>query len=344
LKKIRTLFRIFWAFNRRKISLSYFPIRFWIESTNVCNLKCPMCPNDSIEPEKKGFMNFDLFKRIIDEISEFSQDIYLHHRGEPLLHPEIFEMIKYAKNKGLHSKLHTNATRLTEEKSINLLESGLDFVSFSFDGYTKESYEKMRVGANFEETLSNITRFLELKKKFGKNKPYTVLQFLDFSDSEVDLEYKKKMKDRFRTLPLDEIREIKAHNWGGNVELNQKTSDSSISNKSCTFPWYSLTILWDGTVVPCPQDFLGEIELGNVNKSSIRMIWNSNEMMNLREQMVSGKYKCLGPCSTCDRLQRKTIFGSMIPKQNFLTFISENVSGYDWKKPFRKFKHYFKKD
>jgi radical SAM protein with 4Fe4S-binding SPASM domain len=299
-----------------------------------------MCPNDSIKPEKKGFMDLILFKQIVDEICDYTTDIYLHHRGEPLLHPDLFEMIQYAKQKGLHTKLHSNATQLTEDKSIKILESGLDFVSFSFDGYNKETYEKMRVGANFEKTLNNITSFLELKKKFGKKKPYTILQFLDFQDAKIDVSVKNKMHDRFQSLPLDEIREIVAHNWGGNVELNQKKKDPSLKNKSCTFPWYSLTILWDGTVVPCPQDFLGEIELGNVNKNSIRTIWNDNKMLNLREKMISGEYNCFGPCSTCDRLQRKTIFGSMIPKQNLLTFISENISGYDWKKPFKKFREY----
>ena len=340
---ILNLFRIFWAFNRRKIRLSYFPIRIWVESTNLCNLNCPMCPNDSIDPAKKGFMDFDLFKKIVDELSSKTQDIYLHHRGEPLLHPKLFEMIQYAKKKGLKTKLHSNATQLTEQKSIKLLDSGLDFVSFSFDGYTKETYEKMRVGANFDSTLRNIIRFLELKKEQGKSKPFTVLQFLDFPDLEVDIEVKNKMHDKFRSLPLDEIREIPAHNWGGNVELSQKNSNLSQSNNICTFPWYSLTILWDGTVTPCPQDFLGEIELGNVNNNSIRNIWNGKEMINLREKMVSGKYNCFGPCSNCDRLKRKTIFGSMIPQQNFLTFISESVSGYDWKKPFSKFRNYFRK-
>jgi radical SAM protein with 4Fe4S-binding SPASM domain len=302
-----------------------------------------MCPNDVIDPKKKGFMDFNLFKKIVDEICNYTQDIYLHHRGEPLLHPKLFEMIKYAKNKGLKTKLHSNATQLTEEKSIKLLESELDFISFSFDGYTKETYEQMRVGAKFDLTLNNIIRFLELKKDFGKSKPYTILQFLDFPDSDITMEVKQNMHDKFRSLPLDEIREIPAHNWGGNVELGQKNSDLSNTNKICTFPWYSLTILWDGTVTPCPQDFLGEIELGNVTDHSIRTIWNGKKMMNLREKMTSGQYKCFGPCSNCDRLQRKTIFGSMIPRQNFLTFISESISGYDWKKPFNKFKNYFRK-
>ncbi|MHA1543146.1 MAG: radical SAM protein, partial [Candidatus Hodarchaeales archaeon] len=212
MNKLITLIRILWAFNRRKTRLSYFPVRLWIESTNICNLNCPLCPNDSIVAEKKGFMDLDLFKRLVDEISNFAQDIYLHHRGEPLLHPDLFEMIKYTKQKGLQTKLHTNATQLNEEKSIKLLESGLDFISFSFDGYTKETYEKMRIGANFEQTLGNILLFLQLKKKFGKKKPYTVIQFLDIPDQELDIANKKRIRDEFQSLPLDEIREITAHN------------------------------------------------------------------------------------------------------------------------------------
>jgi radical SAM protein with 4Fe4S-binding SPASM domain len=287
-----------------------------------------MCANDLIKPEKKGYMKLDLFKRIVNEISDYSQDIYLHHRGEPLLHPDIFEMIKYAKQKGLQTKMHTNATLLSEEKSLKLLESGLDFVSFSFDGYNKETYEKIRVNANFEETLSNIIRFLELKKKFEKNKPYTILQFLDIPGVKIDSEQKETIRERFHSLPLDEIREIAAHNWGGNVKLTKKSPDFFNRNKGCTFPWYSLTILYDGTVTPCPQDFMGEIELGNVRTESISKIWNGKKMIQLRKKMVTCTYNDLKPCNNCDRIMRETLFGSMIPKQNLLTFIKENTIGY----------------
>ena len=336
MKKVINLLRIFWAFNRRKTRLSYLPTRLWIESTNLCNLNCPMCANDSIKPEKKGYMNLDLFKRIIDEISDYSQDIYLHHRGEPLLHPDIFEMIKYAKHKGLQTKMHTNATLLTEEKSLKLLESGLDFVSFSFDGYTKETYEKIRVNASFEKTLSNIIHFLELKKKFGNIKPYTILQFLDIPGVKADIEIKQTLLNKFHSLPVDEIRMIPVHNWGGNVELTQKNPEISDFNRLCTFPWYSLTILWDGTVVPCPQDFMGEIELGNARTNTIRQIWNDKKMIQLRKKMVDGKYCELKVCNKCDRLLRNTLFGSMIPKQNFFTFIYENVFGFKRKKLLKK--------
>jgi radical SAM protein with 4Fe4S-binding SPASM domain len=278
-------------------------------------------------------MKLDLYKRIVDEICDYAHDIYLHHRGEPLLHPDLFEMIKYANQKGLLTKLHTNATLLTEERSLKLLESGLDFVSFSFDGYNKETYEKIRVGANFDETLGNIIRFLQLKKKIGITKPYTILQILDVPGAKIDTALKMKSRERFHSLPLDEIRVIPAHNWAGSVRLNQKSPDFSQRSRLCTFPWYSLTILCDGTVVPCPQDFMGKIELGNARTDTLRTIWNNEKMIHLRTKMVESKYNDLKPCNSCDRLARKTIFGSMIPKQNFFTFIYENVLGYSRKKP-----------
>ena len=289
-----------------------------------------MCPNDSIPSNKKGYMEFDLYRQIIDQVYKYANDIYLFHRGESLMHPDFCEMVKYAKNNGLFTKLHTNTTLLTKEKSIKLLKSELDFLSFSFEGFDKDIYEKIRVGADFEETLSNIMNFLRLKKEYEYNKPYTVLQILDIPGMRsINTADKKKFKKKFASFPLEEIRIIPAHNWAGNINLNN--SDIPVSG-ICTFPWYSLTILYDGTVVPCPQDFLGKLNLGNVKTHSINTIWNNEKMLQLRTKMVEGRYKELTPCNTCDRIFRETIFGSMIPKQNLLPFISENLFGYDLKK------------
>ena len=70
-------------------------------------------------------------------------------------------MIKYAKEKGLLTKLHTNATLLTEERAHKILESELNFVSFSLDAYDTKTYAKIRVGADFDETLENIGRSID---------------------------------------------------------------------------------------------------------------------------------------------------------------------------------------
>jgi len=280
-------------------------------------------------------MNLDLYKQVIDEISGYAYDVNLCHRGESLLHPDIYGMIEYANQKGLLTRLHTNATLLGEKESRKLLESDLDLLSFSFDGYDRETYEKVRVGADFAETLDNIIQFLEIKKELKKTKPYTIVQIIEgLGFREPDPVTKNEFRDRFRSLPLDEFYVKPPHNWGGSISLKEKGSDSSQRCRPCTFPWYALTVFWDGAVVPCPQDFFGEIELGNVKQSTLRVIWNNDRMMHLRGKMIAGEYQDLKPCNSCDRLLRKTILGSMIPKQNFTKFMSENLLGYGSKKHF----------
>ena len=101
-------------------------------------------------------MDFDLYKKIIDEAKDFVFDVNLFHRGESLLHPRIYDMIKYANEKGIYTRLFTNATLLDDKNAKSIIDSGLDFISFSFDGYTKEDYEKVRINFDFDKTINNI--------------------------------------------------------------------------------------------------------------------------------------------------------------------------------------------
>ena len=171
------LVQLFSSYKQRKTRISYMPFRLWVEPTSHCNLRCIMCPNKDLPREQKGFMDWTLYRKIIDEASEYVFDIHLLHRGESLLHPDFFKMAQYAHDKGLTVKFHTNGTLLDEEKAYKLINSGIDQFSFSFDGYQKETYERIRVGGSFEKTVNNIVRFLEIKKKLKAKKPYTCLLY-----------------------------------------------------------------------------------------------------------------------------------------------------------------------
>ena len=326
-KHLYTLARIFWDYQRRKIICPHLPTRLWIESTDMCNLKCIMCLNKSVPAEKKGFMDLDLYKKIIDEIGVYAHDICLSHRGEPLMHPDIFEMIEYAKKKGLYIRLHTNATLLTEEKSCKLLESGLDLISFSFDGYNKETYEKIRVNANFDETLDNIAFLLKRKREMKKKSPYTILEVIEFPQyaQEMNQTNRKKFEMVLDSMHLDEFIIKKLHNWGGDYSLETEKKNSG-NYLPCTFPWYASVILWDGTVVPCPQDFLGSYQVGNVSDNRLSELWNNDKMISLRKKMVNNDIQDLKACINCDRLYRKTIFGA--PTQYLIPFLLDNI-GYN---------------
>jgi len=199
-------------------------------------------------------------------------------------------------------------------------------LSFSFDGPTKEEYESLRIGGDYHRVLDNIYSFLQEKKRLGSRYPYTILQMIDMSDNS-DKSAITEFADRFRGLPLDKFYVKKPHNWAGIIGGQEKI-DITEQFTPCTFPWYSLTMLWDGTVVPCPQDWYGKLRLGHFPQQSLVQIWNSNAMSELRNRMGLGDVADLQPCCECDRIRRKSHFG--IPTENMKAFIGETVAGYNF--------------
>lgn len=334
MRKTEHLYRlgkIFMAYRGKKTEKVPLPIRLWIEPTPYCNLKCPMCPQSDekiLEVTRgKTYMDFDLYKTIIDEAADHVYDINLAHRGESLFHKNLPAMIRYAVDKGIKTRLHTNATILNEKISKALLDSGLDLLSFSFDGFKKEPYEKIRVRANFEKTLGNILQFLRMKKESGSSKPFTVFQVIDMDGN---TEGKEEFIRQFDGLPLDQLYIKKPHNWGGiingNPVIDRYCHRESYSH--CSFLWYSLTILWDGHVTPCPQDFFQEFVLGDLRTQTLREIWDGKPLVGLRDALVRQDWQNIRPCNTCDKLWRKKVAG--VPKINLRTFVSENLIGYNF--------------
>jgi len=335
-KKITPFWRIFYSYRRRHLTPPYFPSRLWIEPTNHCNLACPVCLNKQLPVEQKGFMEMSTYRRIIDEAGGRARDIYLHHRGESLLHPELGEMIAYAKAKGLAVRLHTNATLLDEAHARILLDSGLDFISFSFDGYDRQTYEKIKAGAKYDQVLANIFNFLKMKKQLGREKPFTNLTVIEFETGGADARTKKinqkEFLTKFQEWTPDSIRTRRPHNWGGALESTGRPKVRTNGFMSCTFLWYSLTVLWEGTVLPCPQDFFGRLSLGNVNQTSLTELWNGPLAKILRQSMSGRPSELLEPCRHCDRLFRRQILG--VPVEEIKNYLRDNIFGY--KSPKRK--------
>ena len=148
---------------KKPVVWGYPPI-VMIEPTDVCNLKCPMCPsgNGSLK-RAKGYMKFDTFKKIIDDICDYSMMILLWNQGEPFLNKELTKMSRYASQKGLYVIVSTNASLELDEKEI--VNSGIDTLIFSLDGIRQESYEKYRVNGNLNTVLKNMKKIISEKRK-----------------------------------------------------------------------------------------------------------------------------------------------------------------------------------
>ena len=157
-----------WTEYPKKMYVSDYPLHLDIETTNVCNLLCPMCPR-TIQIDKGsyvdiGTMSMDFYKKIIDEgTANGLRSIKLNYLGEPLLDRYIVERIQYAKSKGvIEVMFNTNATTLTDEMSHKLLEAGLDSIFFSVDSFSREIFNKIRIGADYDKVVQNIINFVKI--------------------------------------------------------------------------------------------------------------------------------------------------------------------------------------
>jgi len=165
-----------WENNAKNLIVENFPLHLDIGITNVCNLECTFCARTVLLNEDKfrgpAHMDFELFKKIIDEAVEIGTfSINLNLLNEPLTNPELVKMIKYAKARGIVDvHFHSHGGLLTEKKSIELLDSGLDKLLISIDTPNKEKYEKDKFENQFYEMLrlhkENVNElYVKIKKK-----------------------------------------------------------------------------------------------------------------------------------------------------------------------------------
>jgi len=309
LKYYQRLVALYRSYRRRDSVVPAPPLRLWVELSSRCNLRCPACPNKDLPAEHKGDMDWPLFKKVIDQARDFAFEINLHHRGESLLHPEAGRYIHYAAAQGIFSKLHTNGTMLNGEIGEEILASGLQRLSVSFDGTNAADYEKNRPGARFEHVTENIGAFLRQRRERRAPIPRLAIEMIEASSSPAEHQERTKFIRRFEDLGLDELVLKKAHNWAGHLG----SAGPPVKATACTFPWNALVVFFDGTVAPCAQDFFGRCHLGNAMETPLLEIWNGMPMQELRRAFAGKNISAYAACSGCDRVRRRTLGG--IPRE-----------------------------
>lgn len=268
-----------------------FPLFIDVEVTSVCNLKCPFCATTFRgKIIKKGFISRELVKKIIDEGADNNlYGVKFNIRGEPLLHPQIDEFIRYAKKKGLIDVyFNTNAMPLTEDIAKKLIDAGLDRVSVSFEGYTKDVYERYRVGASFDTVVSNIEHLQCLKRKLNVSHPKVRIQTVMLPELVSTFEeYKNFWRQYADEVGFLDYKQMKQKKRGVRYPW------------ACPQIWQRMACLWDGTLLPCNHDDDGLLALGNVNNTSIKDAWHSKALNELREVHKQGEAHRITACDGC---------------------------------------------
>lgn len=280
-----------WTEWPRSFHVGEFPLFIDMEVTSACNLRCPFCATTFRgQKVKKGFITVDLVKRIIDEGAEYGLcGVKFNIRGEPLLHSEISSFVKYAKDKGLLDVyFNTNAMLLTGDVAKRLIDAGLDRLSISFEGYTKEVYEKNRVGAVYETVLSNIENMQALKKKLGVTNPKIRIQTVMLPEIRDHFEeYKNFWEARADELGFLDYKEMKDKKKGRAYPW------------ACPQIWQRMAIWWDGNILPCNHDDDGLLALGNAHEVSLKSAWDSEQLNKIRDAHKAGSAHEINACDGC---------------------------------------------
>lgn len=282
-----------WFEHPQKRIVGEFPLHLDIESTNACDLRCVMCTRNFMT-ERIGYMDWSLFKKVIDEGAKYNlPSIKLNFRGEPLLHPELSKMVKYAKEKGiLEVQFNTNGLSLTEKKSEELIKAGLDRIIFSFDGATKETYEKIRTGSNFETVVRNIRKLIEIRKGAGLKRPSVRVQMCKMKENEHEVE-------QFIKMWIDVANRV-AVTVKREPFIKGAEKMKPLEHFPCPQIWQRMVVWWTGEVVMCCGDWHGEHIIGNARETSLYELWHSEKYNQARELHARGKFDEIPVCARCE--------------------------------------------
>ena len=150
--------------------IHFFASSAQIELTTACNLKCIMCLR-SYSKQKTRLMNFNEFRDFLTG-APFLKVISFTGFGEIFLNPDWFKILSYSKQKGIYVWFNDNFTLMDKEKAAKLIDLNIDSIAVSFDAATKKTYEKIRIGADFDKVTQNIKHFVELKKNIDITRHY----------------------------------------------------------------------------------------------------------------------------------------------------------------------------
>jgi Radical SAM superfamily/Iron-sulfur cluster-binding domain len=179
---------------QRDLNVPTLPSRLYIECTAACNISCAQAccaPETGITRTRQaGMLDFDLFRRVVDEAGPSLVRVDFFNYGEAFLHKRAVEMCEYIKSRFPHIYLYTstNGLALTEEQVRRLVHSGIDEVTFSIDGATADSYVKYRQRGNFEKAIRNLTAAVAEKRRAGRDVPFINWRYILFTHNDSDEE------------------------------------------------------------------------------------------------------------------------------------------------------------
>lgn len=263
------------------------PFHLVLESGNICNLRCPLCPTPFREKRiPKGILTYENAKRIINQFQGLVH-LNLSLWGEPLLNKEIFDIIRFAKTKDIDVLLQSNLNILNETLAKELIGTQLDVLQISLDGASQETYEKYRVNGNFSKVIEHIKLLKRIQKNENNYNTKIVWKMVVNKFNELEVDNAQKMAENlgveFKIVEIyTPVRLSKE--WKPCKAVEQSPIVHTDIVDKCYSLWQVATINFNGDVFPCCSEFSPVDVIGNVFKEDFKKIWNNQKYIELRKK------------------------------------------------------------
>lgn len=283
--------RLQWKYFPRKIVPS-FPLNIDIEISSRCQILCEHCFRQYVDVGENDLMPLSLYKKIVAECGRYGLfTLKFSMRGEPLLHPDIVEMVRFAKEQGIKEVwINTNGGLITDALADGLMRAGVDWITMSFDGLGK-MYESIRKPLRYEESLEKLRLLRRTRDRLNANTLLNV-QSLWSAIKDNPHEYISLMKtivDRVAYNPDMNFKEIILEPDDGFV---------------CPRLWQRLCITSRGNYLKCPSDFQMEEILGTVDDYTVKEAWDRLQEVQ-RQLHLAGRKRESAVCNKCHHGARK---------------------------------------
>ena len=287
-----------------------FPLHVDYELFYRCNLRCPICIMSLPPKERRRWgdparsLSLETVRRLLDEGAAGGQAaVGLNGICEPLLSPDLPEIIRYARSKGMVDVMfNTNGLLLDEAVSRELILSGLTRIMISLDAATEGTYRRIRVGSDFERVTENVRRFVRLRREMGSRLPIVRVSFCVTSLNEHELE------DFVKTWsPVADFFSIQQ--YGNTFEGSYARDRSRLfperhrydpqGNQRCGQPWKRIMVRHNGEVMPCCDASGLSLVVGSIYESSLAEIWQGPAAERIREIHKEGRFAEHPVCRRC---------------------------------------------
>ena len=271
-----------------------------IETASVCNLRCSCCPHGTVSGSMRplGIMSVDTFHRVLEHLDVPFKLAYLHLHGEPFMNPNLPSFVDELSHRHIAVNLYSNCTIVDELKLDSILNARRISVNFSADLLSQEYYEKIRVGAHFNETLDKLDVANEIFARHNMFFNITIVMDSDLADH-ADNVLKSCEMLYARYSQLNGILLGSKFPWPRLPFTGDLAGHLGQGHKRCIYAFEGLNVLWNGDTSMCSFDYTGECVVGSLLNNTYTEILNNSAARRFRMLHWRHKDNELPLCKDC---------------------------------------------